>query len=58
VLWREEVGEPVVFQPAVWGGRVYAATGAGSLFGIEAGDARDDGWPMWGGGPAHNGAPA
>jgi outer membrane protein assembly factor BamB len=46
VLWRDALDEPVIFQPAVVGGRVYAATGAGSLFGIETGDPRDDGWPM------------
>jgi Ca-activated chloride channel family protein len=55
VLWRDALGEPVIFQPAVVGGRVYAATGAGSLFAIETGDVRDDGWPMWGGSAAHNG---
>jgi outer membrane protein assembly factor BamB len=56
VIWRDALDEPVIFQPAVVGGRVYAATGAGSLFGIETGDARDDGWPMWGGSAAHNGS--
>jgi outer membrane protein assembly factor BamB len=55
VLWRDTVDEPVIFQTAVVGGRVYAATGAGSLFAIETGDPRDDGWPMWGGSAAHNG---
>jgi outer membrane protein assembly factor BamB len=28
VLWRDALGEPVIFQPAVVGGRVYAATRA------------------------------
>jgi outer membrane protein assembly factor BamB len=55
VLWRDALDEPVIFQPAVMGGRVYAATGAGSLFGIQTGDPRDDGWTMWGGSAAHNG---
>jgi outer membrane protein assembly factor BamB len=58
VLWRDALEEPVIFQPAVVGGRVYAATGAGSLFGIETGDPRDDGWLMWGGSAAHNGMPS
>src|SRR5262249_36323534 len=58
VLWRDALDEPVIFQPAGVGGRVYAATAAGSLFGIATGDPRDDGWPMWGGGAAHNGMPA
>jgi outer membrane protein assembly factor BamB len=55
VLWKAEVGEPVVFQPAVAGGRVYVPTYAGSLFCLETGDAADDGWLMWGGDAAHNG---
>jgi outer membrane protein assembly factor BamB len=55
VLWRDALDAPVIFQPAVVGGRVYAATGAGTLFAIETGDPRDDGWPMWGGSAAHNG---
>ncbi len=55
VLWKAEVGEPILFQPAVVGGRVYVGTNAGSLFCLETGDARDDGWRMWGANPAHNG---
>jgi hypothetical protein len=58
VLWRDALDEPVIFQPAVAGGRVYAATGAGSVLGIQTGDPRDNGWPMWGAGPAHNGMPS
>jgi outer membrane protein assembly factor BamB len=58
ILWREELGEPVVFQPAVAGGRVYIATACGNLFCLETGDAGDDGWYMWGGTAAHNGVPA
>jgi outer membrane protein assembly factor BamB len=54
-VWEVPVGEPVLFQPAVAGGRVYAPTGAGSLFGLETGDAGDDGWLMWGATAAHNG---
>jgi outer membrane protein assembly factor BamB len=55
-LWSANVGEPVVFQPAVARGRVYVATSAGSLICLETGDAKDDGWLMWGGSAAHNGA--
>jgi Ca-activated chloride channel family protein len=55
-LWSANVGEPVVFQPAVAKGRVYVATSAGSLICLETGDAKDDGWLMWGGNAAHNGA--
>jgi outer membrane protein assembly factor BamB len=56
-LWEVRVGEPVLFQPAVAQGRVYAPTGAGSLFCLETGDPRDDGWFMWGATAAHNGRP-
>jgi outer membrane protein assembly factor BamB len=54
-LWTVTIGEPVVFQPAVAGGRVYAATESGSLYCLETGDPGDDGWQMWGGDAAHNG---
>jgi outer membrane protein assembly factor BamB len=57
-LWSIPLGEPVIFQPAVAGGRLYAATGAGSLFCIETGDPKDDGWYMWGADAAHNGRPS
>jgi outer membrane protein assembly factor BamB len=55
VLWKVEVGEPVVFQPAAAGGRLYVPTYAGGLFCLETGDPADDGWRMWGGDAAHNG---
>jgi Ca-activated chloride channel family protein len=55
ILWRAELGEPISFQPAIARGRVYAATAFGGLFCLETGDAKDDGWPMWGGSPSHNG---
>src|SRR5262245_12935036 len=55
VLWTEDIGEPIVCQPAVVGGRVYAGTNTGSLVAVESGDQQDDGWPMWGAGPARTG---
>jgi outer membrane protein assembly factor BamB len=55
VLWSVNVGAPVLFQPAVAKGRVYVSTNAGGLFCLETGDARDDGWLMWGANAAHNG---
>jgi Ca-activated chloride channel family protein len=55
VLWSVNVGEPIVFQPTVMKGRVYVGTSGGHLIAIETGDAKDDGWPMWGGSAAHNG---
>jgi outer membrane protein assembly factor BamB len=54
-LWRFRVDEAIVFQPAVVGGRVYIPTDGGSLYCVETGDARDDGWSMWGATAAHNG---
>jgi Ca-activated chloride channel family protein len=54
-LWSANVGEPILFQPAVARGRVYVGTYSGSLVCLETGDEKDDGWLMWGGGPAHNG---
>ena len=56
-LWSVELGEPVLFQPAVVGGRVFVGTARGTLFGLETGDPADDGWKMWGATPAHNGKP-
>jgi hypothetical protein len=54
-LWREKIGEPIVFQPAVVEGRVYVPTSAGSLYTLETGDIHDDGWRMWGATAEHNG---
>jgi Ca-activated chloride channel family protein len=55
VLWRTATGEPIVFQPAVAAGRVFVATQSGSLVCLMTGDAKDDGWFMWGASAAHNG---
>lgn len=55
ILWTATIGEPIVFQPAVANGRVYVSTSTGSLYAIETGDAKDDGWLMWGGNAQHNG---
>jgi Ca-activated chloride channel homolog len=54
-LWKATVGEPIVFQPVIAKGRVYASTSKGSLICLETGDAKDDGWLMWGATAAHNG---
>jgi hypothetical protein len=37
-------------------GRVFAGLEDGSVVSFETGDIDDDGWPMWGGGPGHNGS--
>ena len=55
VIWQVDIGEPVSFQPAVAMGRVYVGTDRGSVFCLETGDPRDDGWMMWGGNARHNG---
>ncbi len=54
-LWQVEVGKPMEWSPAVASGRVFAGTVDGELLCVETGDPADDGWPMWGGGPGHNG---
>jgi outer membrane protein assembly factor BamB len=54
-LWSVPIGEPVVFQPTVVGGRVYVGTDAGTLICFETGDSADDGWQMWGADATHNG---
>jgi hypothetical protein len=53
--WEVAVGAPCHWQPVVVGGRVFAGLEDGSLVAFETGDPADDGWPMWGGGPGHNG---
>src|SRR5262249_2664981 len=55
VLWRVNVGAPILFQPTVAKGRVYVSTNTGALFSLETGDAKDDGWLMWGANAEHNG---
>lgn len=55
VRWSVDVGAPVHWQPAIAGGSVFAGLEDGSLVSFRTGDPSDDGWPMWGGGPGHNG---
>jgi outer membrane protein assembly factor BamB len=55
MLWKATVGSPVEGQLIVAGGRVYAVTSSGTLYCLETGDPKDDGWPMWGGNAAHTG---
>jgi Ca-activated chloride channel family protein len=49
------VGGGVHWQPVMSRGQVAVGLEDGSLVLFETGDAADDGWPMWGGGPGHNG---
>jgi outer membrane protein assembly factor BamB len=53
--WSIDVGAPVHWQPILCAGRVFAGLENGDVIGFATGDAGDDGWPMWGGGPGHNG---
>jgi outer membrane protein assembly factor BamB len=53
--WDVAVGAPCHWQPVMEGGRIFAGLEDGSLVAFETGDPLDDGWPMWGGGPGHNG---
>jgi Ca-activated chloride channel family protein len=55
MIWSINVGAPILFQPAVAKGRVYVSTNTGDLFCLETGDAKDDGWLMWGANAARNG---
>jgi len=57
VLWDVPVRAPCHWQPVVSDGWVFAGLEDGSLVGFRTGDELDDGWPMWGGGPGHNGDP-
>ena len=46
--------EPMVFQPALAGGSVYAGTSNGLLICLKTGSADADGWYAWGGNGEHN----
>jgi len=54
VLWSVNVGAPILFQPAVVKGRVYVSTNNGGMLCLETGDAKDDGWLIWGANAGHN----
>jgi Ca-activated chloride channel family protein len=56
VIWKTEIGQPVSFQTAIVGGRIYVGTNQGTLFCLNTGDSRDHGWYMWGANGAHNGS--
>ncbi|MCX8072057.1 MAG: PQQ-binding-like beta-propeller repeat protein [Candidatus Binatia bacterium] len=55
VHWEVAVGSRVHWQPSISEGRVYVGLEDGSLVSFATGSSADDGWPMWGGGPGHNG---
>lgn len=47
-------GAPMVFQPALANGNVYAGTGQGLLICLKTGNRDADGWYAWGGNAQHN----
>ena len=55
LLWSFESKESIRFQPAIAHGRVFFTTDNGTIYSMETGDQKDDGWYMWGGNAAHNG---
>ena len=55
VLWEVRVGAPCHWQPIMADGWVYAGLEGGSVVAFDTKDAACEGWPMWGGGPGHNG---
>ncbi len=56
VAWAVRLPTPwVEFQPAIEGGRIFIGTAEGMLFCLDTQDPTSTGWPMWGGGPGHNG---
>ncbi len=54
-IWSLNVGTPILSQPALAEGKVFLGTSDGVLYAFQADDPDPQGWPMWGGGPGHNG---
>jgi outer membrane protein assembly factor BamB len=57
VLWQAQLPAASHWQPVVAGGWVFTGLEDGTLVGLNTGESREAGWPMWGGGPGHNGDP-
>ena len=55
VRWAVKVGAPCHWQPTICDGKVFAGLEDGTLLGFDTGDPLESNWPMWGGGPGHNG---
>jgi outer membrane protein assembly factor BamB len=51
-----DVKAPIRFQPSLANGKLYIGTTNGQLIALDTGDPKAIGWPMWGGGPTHNGS--
>ncbi len=54
-LWSLNVGSQIISQPVAAEGKVAFGTVGGELYVFESDDSDSRGWPMWGGGPGHNG---
>jgi Ca-activated chloride channel family protein len=54
-IWALNVGSPILSQPSLAEGKVFLGTADGFLYAFESSDPDPVGWPMWGGGPGHNG---
>jgi Ca-activated chloride channel family protein len=55
LIHEVNVGSPCHWQPVMSDGWIYAGLEDGTLVGADVQDLHCDGWPMWGGGPGHNG---
>jgi outer membrane protein assembly factor BamB len=55
VRFEVKVGAPVHWMPIMAEGLIAAGLEDGSLVVFDTGDAANDGWAQWGGGPGHNG---
>ncbi|ANP46069.1 PQQ-binding-like beta-propeller repeat protein [Candidatus Viadribacter manganicus] len=58
VRFTVHVGAAVHWQPVMSAGRVAVGLEDSSLVVFDTNDSANDGWPMWGGGPGHNGPTA
>jgi len=54
-IWALSVGSPILSQPSLAEGKVFLGTADGFLYAFQSDDPDPVGWPMWGGGPGHNG---
>jgi len=54
VAFMYDTGLPMVFQPALADGNLYAGTAGGLLICLKTGDKDVDGWFAWGGNAQHN----
>ncbi len=53
IVWALDIDAQLASGFILDASKLYAMTTDGRLLGIETGDLRADGWPMWGGSPTH-----